>query len=479
MTSYELLRMINAIRTPRGVLSDCVMVHGVSAWTFFQAGILNDLRRAESGNVTEYDGVQATVAGRRFFRFLRVGISAFSSFLFLVRTLFSRPGALILASDYVAKGDCRNPRLAGVYAWLNEHHVRYAEIIHTTYGDGFFRNMARRPAGVLYLDAVRMLARVVVRSCFRNRIRRYAMSADLTQFPPEHRRLVRTIVWRYYGRALESAMVTRMLTAIMRFVHPKVFLTIDDIRHYNELLVAARAAGTASVVFQHSNFNYFFGTDSLPAGKYPFGDHFIVWSRYWVSQLPEMSPLFRLHKDRLVNGGRADGSAAPARIRHVPPTAIPRRIFIPYEANLPRDIASRCMELLRGCPDVTILFSLRPGTDTREQLGKYGLTGQHPNVEVGSSFDLTHVDAAVGTYSTVLDDLVAGGMPVGVLRTAYRTFHDLSDAGLAGPLSLENICESLQGLVQLPTTERERRRGALVDGWGNIGLILSPLFGNI
>lgn len=477
--SRELLRMINAIKTPYTALSDCITVDGVSVWTFFQGAIGDDLRRIEDGTSTKYVESQPLRFSRKIIRSLRIIVSILSSFLFVVLQLFHRSAAIILVSDQLTKNGHNNPRLTEIYAWLNKHHASYTEVVHTTYSDIFFKNFVRRPAGILYLDGIRMIARFIVRLTPYDKIQCYINSADFTSFPSERRELVRKIVRRYYGFALESVIVIRILTAILRVVHPRVFLTIDDIRHHNELLVATRAAGISSVVFQHSNLDHFFGSDSLPPEHYAFGDFFVVWSHYWAQHLPEMSAQFALYKDRIVIGGRANATTSPKNLVHAPRNQKPYRILVSYEVNISQTVARRCMSLLRNCPEMYILFSLRKDMDTTEQLVRYGLTGEYPNVEVGSSFDLTQVDAAIGTYSTFLDDLVAMGIPVGVVHAGYQTFHDLSKFGLAASLTLETMCNDLPKLTQLSEEERGRRRSTLVDGWGNLDTILSPFLSNL
>jgi hypothetical protein len=468
--------MINAIKTPHGALSDCITVHGVSVWTFFQGAMSDDLRRIENGTSTKYGESRPLRFSRRIIRSLRIIVSMLSSFLFIIRQFLNRPAALLLVSDQLTQHNSNNPRLTEVYAWLKKHCVSYGEVVHTTYGDIFFKNFVRRPIGIFYLDALRMIARVIVRLTPYDKVQCYINSADFTSFPSECRELIRKMVIRYYGFALESVIMIQILTVILHILHPKVFLTIDDIRHHNELLVAARATGVSSVVFQHSNFDHFFGSDSLPPEHYVFGDFFVVWSRYWAQHLPEMSSQFALHKDRIVIGGRANAATSPQDLIRTPHNQKLQKIFVPYEVNIPQTVACECMMLLRHCPEMHILFSLRKDMDTAEQLVRYGLTEKYPNVEVGSSFDLSQVDAAIGTYSTFLDDLVAMGIPVGVLHAGYRTLEDLSLFGLAAPLIFETMCKDLLELTQLSKEERSRRRSMLVDGWGNLDVVLSPFF---
>lgn len=473
LSRFELLRMINHMKTPGGALFRAITIQGVAVWTFFQVGILDDLgRMATEGGVSSAQD-RAVPFFKRVIRVMRVSISIVSSILFLVRWSLRRPTALILASDQAKQEGPVNARLVQVYRWLDAHHASFADVVHTTYDRSFVPNLMQRPKGALYLDALRLVARFVVRVGFGGKVSRYMASLDFSDFPQEQRAEIRAIVHKYYRLSLESAVVTRMLSVLLRIIRPKVFLTIDDVRNHNELLVASRMAGIPSVVFQHANFGYFTGTDSLPPEMYAFGDRFVVWNRYWADQLPLMSAQFALHRDRILIGGRANAALPPAHKIHPPRNQKPQRILVPCEASVPPAIARRCMDAIRMCPDVIVLFSLRAGGDVSEQLDRYGLFADHPGVEVGSSFDLANIDAGIGMYSTFLDDLVAMGLPVGVMHVGYESFEDLSACGLAASLTPENIRDELPALTGLSVEERERRRGVLIDGWGHLDTVLS------
>ena len=478
LSDKELLRMINAVSISTGKLVDAVTVDGVSVWTFFQFNILNELRRTRRHQTTRGAGSWTLRHRVRLKRLSRWWASACCSLVFLVRTLLRRPKALVFSSDSLTKDGAANPRLAAGYQWLHEHRVSYAEVVHTTYDGDFFPNLSRRPIGVLYLEVVRSLAHLVVRMGSRRRVERVVASADINSFPVDDQPLARHLIRKYYARALESVVTIRILSVFLHWSRPRVLLTVDDIRHHNELLVAARRTRVSTTVFQHSNFDHFYGSDMLPPERYIFADRFVVWSRYWAERLPRLSPLFAHYRERIAIGGRSSARGAPTDRIHSPRMAPPYHILVPFELGLSQTIASRLMTALAACPHVRVVFSLRADTDTGEQLERYGLTDSNRFVEVVSSVDLNGIDAAIGVYSTFLDDLVAMGVPVGIVKTEYETFHDLVASGLATSLTPTSICQEMPTLVGLTLEERERRRQVLIDGWGNIDTILSPLFGN-
>jgi len=478
----DLLKRINSIALDGVPISSffSITIEGqtYSLWSFQQFFLREEIRKfSEHKNFEVFHNDQVKRKLKSYIiDFVFTAIAIFISAIFVLFLVLRKTTVLIYSADKLKKGTRHDPRLWDVYGILKKERVPYAEIIHTLLGDEFIRNIFRRRRTALYLESIDAL-----RPFFRNNDvnRKYYFATErvsLEGFQDFERPFVQYLMREYSKRCLMSEFRIFALERILKRSGLKTFISIDDIRHTNELIFAAQLAGIKTYVFQHSNFDYFYGLDTLPHEAYVFPDVFYVWNDYWLKRIGELSSLFAFHKNRLKIGGRASGYTAGIFIKRPKRTASdPLRVLVPYEVNADKKELYSYIEKIIACGNTQIVFKGRPDMSLSKQVASYLLEkdvadGHAESHVTMNDEDLSKIDVVVGVYTTLLDEMIEKGIPVGVFETSYPLYNNLADSNLAERIDVgdKDICTQLNGIRQLSEKELARRREVFLKDTGDI-----------
>jgi len=400
-------------------------------------------------------------------------ISTTALFILLV----SRTRVLTYSSDRLKKGTRNDPRMMAVYNELDHLGVSYAEAVHTMLGREFLYNVLKRLRPVMYLECLDLFLVPFAKILSWRKYKKLRRSISLHEFAESELPFVEYILKKYSYRCAVSVLKVSVLTAVLKASGLKVFLSIDDIRHSNELVEAARVANIHSCVFQHSNFDYFYGLDTLPPESYAFADVFYVWNDYWMKRIVELSPLFAFHKDRLHIGGRANGYTAGKFIKRSANRTSNNsiQVLVPYEVNVNKKELLSYIKKIMACGNTRVIFKGRPDILLSVQAGQYflGPYVKSGKVELKVSMndeDLSKVDIIVGVYTTLLDEMIEKGIPVGVFKTSYPLYNNLAESNLAEDIDVagKDICKQLEKIRQLPVEVLRKRREIFTQKTGDI-----------
>lgn len=476
----DLLGRVNSVRVQDRMLSGVFNFSDpglvVSLWSFQQFFLMREIgdfakRSGHSGALATKSmdkQVQRSLVNL-LLRFWAVAISLIT----ICRALLLRVPILVYSVDKLDKFTRRDPRLAQIYTKLEQGNVRYTGIVHSLLGREFLSNSLLRLRPVIYLEAVDAFYPIFKNRYKERKYRRLVAELKLDEFSEDERAFVRGLLKHCVSRCLLSEFRVRVFLKIFSWSSLRAFISIDDIRHANELLLAAHIAGVTSYVFQHSNFDYLSGLDTLPPETYIFPDHFYVWNTYWLKRIPELSPLFAHYRDRLRIGGRANGYVTKEALFKGGSDGR-MTILLPYEVNVDKREILPYIEQLVAHPDTKILFKTRSDMSSDTQVAEYLISGyvKGGKIEVVTHLSddaLRDVDVVLGVYTTFLDEMIERGKPVGVFTTSYPVFNDLARSGIAGTVHLHrDVYEQVKVLSKTSKENLLRNRGVFLEGGGSI-----------
>ncbi|MEK7531798.1 MAG: hypothetical protein AAB545_02640 [Patescibacteria group bacterium] len=412
-----------------------------------------------------------------FLHFLKYTIALCTSFvismLFLLKVKMRGYRVLVYSPDKLKKGTNKDPRLFQIYPVFDEEKISYGEVIHTLLNREFLENLFKRKRLVFYLESLSLPFFFLRNRKKEEKYRNELLKASLAHFSKEELPFVHYILEKYLKRCLLSEFRIAFFSRMLREGGVKELLTIDDARYANELIVGARMSGVKVSMFQHSNFDYFYGLDALPPSLYAFHDTFFMWNDYWLARIQELSPLFSFHKSRLKIGGRMYEYAPKIR-GHTPALKEELTILIPYEVNVDKSEIREFLQKVLSCPGTKVLFKVRADMPLEKQANEYGIDskGNDRRTQVLTTLSdeiYASVHLVLGVYSGLLDEMVERGIPVVLLKTSYPLMNDLSAGGMTGSLSIEenNMCEKLRSVVQVSQTELLSRRERFMKGTGD------------
>lgn len=387
-----------------------------------------------------------------------------ASFVSLIYFVLSGRRILVFSIDKISGNFLNDFRLEALYAALQEEGAPYGEILHTLGGKSMIKNFFTRGRPVIYLESVEFIISPVM--LLRNAADRGLInSLDLSSFPETERDIMRLVLLKYLSATFISRARLHFFRLFFRLVGARLILSIDDTRHYNEIMGAAGELSIPSYAIQHGHFTkYHTGwlKETHIAGNIMKPRSLIVWSEYWKSELGRLDSVFS--PEEIVEGGEPS----------VPPFSPPAErgkisILVPYEKDAPKSEVLPYIQKFLEVPNVEIIFKVRSDEDRQAQIEEYRLQETADKVIIADSLKevLPRVSMAVGTYSTMLYDLVAAGKPVAILKSSIDYGEGMVENGLAELLSLsEDIKKRLEEIAGLPKQELETRRGKLISPEG-------------
>ncbi len=383
----------------------------------------------------------------------------------------TRRDTLVYILDQVTPGSRHDFRLDGIYRELRRRGYRFAECIHLRGARecyrGAWRNLARRRRPVFFLE---VLSRLRAPRWARDEAPHVA--PDLTGEDGPDARFLFRVARIALDRARRSAAEIPRLRRMLRLLGVRRIVALDDSRHVNGLVAAARLEGIPSLGYMHGLFNRYHPAllcRGLGSARRHGFDLLGVWSAYFQDRLLE-GALYD-HENSFVSGPiRPAGGTVAERPPRSPGSSAaggpPLTILLISEPRARQREVAIYVERLLASGGCRVLVKVRPG----EEVPHFRLAedeGEAP-LEVLRSDTVYEAfercDVVVGTYSSVLYEAVLALVPAVVLKTTFGYGHEIAEDGLVElAVSPEVVVRTVERAAALGRGERLRRRRAL---WG-------------
>jgi hypothetical protein len=328
------------------------------------------------------------------------------SFLGIVQTFFLRPRVIMYGNDRVSALPYE-PRMAKVYQWLESCRIPYVHLIHTVPHGHVMRHWWQRRQPVVYLEALEFFSGV---------LRLFISSSGARQ------------LWG-----------------------------IDDFRHWPRIVSAARKAGIQSVLFQHGRFNQYKIDVQFPGPLYlgELPDLYITWNSYWHDKLLSLSSAFAHYPERIRIGGKPSEDQK-IDYRHTREDSL--RVMLVHEPVAVSGEIQAIVDQLTLIPDIKRIYKVRKDQSNDTQIDHHGLRSHLSNGWTVVN-DIPEVDLILGSYSTLLYEMIQAQIPIGVLKISSTQADDLIEAGLASEIipNRNDLGEQLKKASTVTSAELERR----------------------
>jgi hypothetical protein len=325
----------------------------------------------------------------------------------------------------------------------------YIEIFHTVIGKRFLENLWKRRRLGLYLEGLEW-AFYLVRATKRLFMGRTAgiTVGGLESLNEDERKFAEALVEKYMSVAPLVRYRADFLTRALKGRISVVF-SIDDARHYHEVMIAARRLKVPSYAFQHSHVTpYHVGWLAGPQykGEYARSDYFLVWNEYWKEEMLALNSVWP--EERIIVAGSPKDTSVFAA-RRAAPGGRPRVVVIPYETHAPPAVIQRVLAKLLECTGVSVVIKVRPDVPKGEQIVSFGDISNSVRVITNLAELKEGVTAVLGTYSTFLYDAAEAGLPVGLIRTPLQYTKRMVMNGLAEEVTVDGVCAAVERLAAL------------------------------
>ena len=246
------------------------------------------------------------------------------------------------------------------------------------------------------------------------------------------------------GMVQQAAREIDALIEMWKDHRPRLIYGIDECAAPNPIWAVARFHGIPTVGHQHGSYN------KLMAGWMRYGipheynnvrfNRLLVWGDYWKKKLLQYTSLFEEREIEIACPMRPLPQYAVNResCRVSRSESSRRSILIPYEFLADQPAVGKYMDLMikKGWH---VMLKTRPDEPIAGQLASYEL--QQPEkvgiVEELSGELLSTMDAAAGTMTTLLYELLPYRIPIWYLETGFTMLEDMVADGLAHLVTLE------------------------------------------
>jgi hypothetical protein len=442
--AQKILVKINKWMVEHPQMLDDFVVDDIDFWQLYQHSILVDIQNGYEYNIQKKNQPQKTkhAISNIFFGLLIVFISLFS-FLY---SIISRKKILIYSVDMVSSEIYRNDfRLDSLYAYLKRDKVRFGEIMHAKAGMMMIKNLLKRGRPVMYLEAISVLL---------NNHKLFSRTFDLfdNDFTKDEEKIVQYVLDKYLGKIKSSLTKINLLSKMFWLLGTKHIISIDDVRYYHEIIIAAKKRGIPTYALQHGHFTkYHMGWlkyDSQSEVSLPAPDYFYVGSPYWKERLHDLNsyiPQDRIHVAHL----------SDIKYKEHGPIDVSEgiiNILIPYETEAPHKEVLDYVELFLSCSFINVYFKVRSDMTAEDQLKTCGLDkfNHHDQFHVVTNVGKEDVvfHAVAGVYSTFLYDMISVGIPTLMFKTSFDYGAGMVDGGMADYIEKCDICDSVRNIVQ-------------------------------
>ncbi|MEN9389901.1 MAG: hypothetical protein RLZZ283_1 [Candidatus Parcubacteria bacterium] len=410
--AYDLYQRVTTQARVNGTpIGDIRLVDGYALWPRVSQMVLSDDLKFFSAT-KRFDDVRARYdhLNRAPYTLTGFFVGAFAFLVSCIASLIlvmSGRRVVVYGVDKIGGAGGADFRMQGVYEVLIARGVAYVEVLHTILGVSFFKHLFIRRRVAIYLEGIDWLY-LTLRIFRRLVVARERLSiTGLESCTAEEQKIAAAVIKKYIGAASLFRFRLSFLRFVLRKSRVQVVLSIDDARHYQELMIAARERSIPTYAFQHGQISpYFVGWLGQDEIRTAHADTLVVWNQYWKDELLRLKSAWS--EDALRIGGSAKGMSALSLRRGSTNT-----VLVPYEIDAPLGIVRECIaNLSQG--GLNVLVKLRHDVPTQVQLDQYGITEEQT---VRSLSDCPPLVAVIGSYSTFLYDAMMAGIPVGVIMS--------------------------------------------------------------
>ncbi len=376
-----------------------------------------------------------------------------------------RGNTAVFSGDKIDGKYANDFRLEPLYHVLHEEHIKYLEIVHTLGGMTMIKHFLERERPVIYLESIDVLVSPFV-FLYKLRARIRVSHLELNSFSINDRKFVQFILEKYISMCLISRVRLMIFTALLSILNIKKVFSIDDTRHYNELMAATRILGIPSYAIQHGHFTKYHAgwlKKTNLKGESMRPRYLLVWSNYWKQELKRLDTIF--DEDEILVGGERwplSSTSLPGDFTN------DLSILIPYENDAPKSEVRRYIDDFLSLENVEVIFKIRADHDKQEQLTEYGLDKVRGKLTIVRSVNdvIERVSLVAGTYSTFLYDMVVAEKPVAILESSIDYGEGMVINGLADLLhENDDLFTTLRHIAATPTEQLKKRKELLTGSW--------------
>lgn len=451
--ALQFAERINQIESKGKKLNQMFLYGDYNIWYFFQAGIFNDSKQF---NKTKKIPQKNSMTMKDHIASLLLLLYSVVSYCYL---LCARKKVLFLSVDASNSKYDGDFRMQSLYRLLMNKKIPFFELFHTIPGKKTAKNIVKRKRASVYLESIDYI--FYLTQVFHNFSKSHSViqGADLDNFNDEEKRFAELLVKKYVLLVPQVKFRIAAFRFILRTLGVKLIMGIDDVRNYNELLVAATELGIPSYIFQHGHYSKyhrgFLKHDFI--GKAATPTYLFVWNEYWKKELIRLGSVF-VQEKIIISGSTHDVSGFHGGIQ---PQSISADIsvLIPFETDAPKSEVMKYMHTILSDSRLRLIFKIRPDRDKLMQIHEYGLTVDHPRLQIVRSLGevVGELDVVCGVYSTFLYDMVAIQKPVCMMDTSMDYGEGLIFNNLAEKVSLENLPEQLVRIAHTPVSVLQER----------------------
>jgi hypothetical protein len=343
----------------------------------------------------------------------------------------ARRDTLFYIIDHLSPGRREDFRFTPLYRELERAGYRFAEFAHTLSPNQAIKNFFRRGRPVYFLESADFLALL---SGEGNPTAVELSSGGLLSIED---RAMRALVPVAIEGCMRSIARQRILKRALRFQRVRRAVIFDDNRHNFELIAACLTLGIPVLGFQHGVFNKFH------AGLMAYGfsgarphafDRYGVWSNLFRDRLLRDSALFAPERVFVAGPVRPPdvSTAEMEKMRKLSDPAGKIRVLVVSEPLARKNEVAAYLRALMQDPGFELYLKLRPG-ESEKSLEEYSLpaSGVHL-LRTGTVYEAcAGVDAAIGTYSSVLYEAALMSVPIVWMKTTRAYGRELVEEGLA------------------------------------------------
>ena len=470
MTSYDykksllLLKQINGVRYKGAPVLNSFFCGPYNIWQTYQQRLFAVVKTYSSGETFRYDDIAI-----RWTYYVWGSIALFVSIAAVVFSrLFSRK-VLVYSIDREHSYYKADTRLDHLYSALHGTNTSFVECFHTILDRRFITHFLKRRRLAIYLEAIDFLYFVLSRFGVVHATKVDRTDLDFSLLNSKDKEFAEYVVTNFIKRVSRTNFRINIFSRWLRHMRTTQIFAIDDSRDYFEIMHAALLTGVHTQAIQHGHITkYHVGWLKAEGveGEIMMPEKIYVWSDYWKSEMIRLGTYF--DGESIVVGGPKLLSRYELSKSHVKKSDA-FTILVPHETDAPIELVREFIQKALECTHTKVIFKVRPGVNVQRQLNEYGagaFSGEKFIISEDVDSIINDVDVVVGTYSTLLYDLIAYEKPIGYLVSDFDYGEGLVVNGIADTLVFNSggdLCDRLR-VISNTSKEVLRRRKDIVFG---------------
>lgn len=464
--SLELLEKINSINIRGKNISEHFLFEDYNFWQSSQQNIFSrckNFSKSKKNNLNKKESIFNKIFLYSSFSF---GI-LYSSISFLAAFIF-RKNVLVFSPDKVSGKYKNDKRIEKIYDYLENNNISYLESFHTLFGRDFIKNIFTRFRPAFYSESF----------CFLKSKKIDDLDIKYEDYfnSKEEIDLAEKVIKEISTEKENLELKINLYKIIFKFLKIKKVLMIDDVRYFAPICIAAEMVGVKTYAFQHGHFTKYhvgwINKTNLDSNKHkvPRPDKLVVWSDYWKKELISLNTYFKENELEVASQNEIEFKTQNKNNDSL-------GILIPYETDAPKKEIKELILKLKECNSVKVFLKTRPDMSIEKQLKEYDLK-EYEDVFVIEDLNkvFERINLVIGTYSTLLYDLIAYDIPISIFKTDSIDYgHGMVKNNLADFVSLDNLCQSVSDISGLKKEIRTERFDRLYNTNQNIEKFLDKI----